>query len=206
MYREVSKLLLYCDIGQDSILSHLCSIFEEWEKATSEKQILIKRIYKQVKRLLDLATKYGFDGNLWHNYLVFLLMTNENSFSLTCERVGVREGSVNQFAKSDLAVFRRLFDFDFSKIESDLDIDCFSVLSHYRAIAKNEQRYNRDASEKIQALTLRLTQAKDVDAMFRILTDYYRTSGLGIFGFNRAFRIKAAGDEQPLGLLRHEAL
>ena len=45
----------------------------------------------EIKRSHDLATTYGFDANLWHNYLTFVLMTNENSFSLTCECVGASE-------------------------------------------------------------------------------------------------------------------
>ncbi len=56
------------------------------------RQTLVRGLYHQVKRLLDLATDYGFDGNLWQNYLTFLLMTNENSFSLITERVGQLRG------------------------------------------------------------------------------------------------------------------
>ena len=60
-----------------------------------------RRIYAQIKRLLDLSTDCGFDENLWQCYLTWLLMTNENSFTRTCERAGRQEGSVNHFAKGD---------------------------------------------------------------------------------------------------------
>ena len=50
-------------------------------------------IYTQIKALLDLATSYGFDENLWHNYLTFLLLMNENSFSLVSEKSTVQDGS-----------------------------------------------------------------------------------------------------------------
>ena len=50
-----------------------------------------------MKALLDLATTYGFDKNLWHNYLTFVLVTNENSFSMTSEKVGANNGTVNHF-------------------------------------------------------------------------------------------------------------
>ncbi len=55
------------------------------------RQTLVRGIYHQVKGLLDLATEYGFDENLWQNYLTFLLMTNENSFSLITERAGAQD-------------------------------------------------------------------------------------------------------------------
>ena len=194
MYRETSKLLLYSNLGEDSILLKLAGIFCDWEHRACDKSELIGRIYAQVKRLLDVATLYGFDNNLWHNYLTFLLMTNENSFTLTSERVGASEGSVNHFARADFRIFKRLFDFDFAPIEQDLGIDCFTVLSHYRAIPKKAQMYYRAVSEQVRALALAIDAAPDADAVFTLMTDYYRDHGVGMFGLNRAFRIQPEGD------------
>ena len=194
MYRETSKLLLYSNLGEDSILLKLAGIFCDWEHRACDKSELIGRIYAQVKRLLDVATLYGFDNNLWHNYLTFLLMTNENSFTLTSERVGASEGSVNHFARADFRIFKRLFDFDFAPIEQDLGIDCFTVLSHYQAIPKKAQMYYRAVSEQVRALALAIDAAPDEDAVFTLMTDYYRDHGVGMFGLNRAFRIQLEGD------------
>lgn len=190
MYRETSKLLLYSNLGSDSILLRLSEIFSDWDHRLCEKPELIRRIYVEIKRLLDLATLYGFDTNLWHNYLTFVLITNENSFSLTCERVGASDGSVNHFAKADFRIFKRLFDFDFTPIEIDLNIDCFSVLSNYRAIEKKAQMYYRNVSEKVRALSAAIEQAKDEEEIFDLVTRHYRDHGVGMFGLNRAFRIR----------------
>jgi predicted AAA+ superfamily ATPase len=121
-------------------------------------------------------------------------MTNENSFTRTCERVGAGEGSVNHFAKSDFAVFRRLFDYDFSPVEQDLGIDCFSVITNYQAIPKRERTYNQDVSRQVQTLCTALESAKDGEDMFRFVTDYYRQYGYGVFATNRAFRIQHETD------------
>ena len=193
MYRETSKLLLYSNLGPDSILRRLSDIFFDWEHGAEEKPGLIRRIYAQVKRLLDLATAYGFDTNLWHNYLTFLLIANENSFSLTCERTGASDGSVNHFARADFRVFMALFNFDFGPIEADLGIDCFSVLSHYRAIPKKAQMYYRNVSEKVRALSAAIEGAADENEVFDLVTAHYRDHGVGMFGLNRAFRIRPAG-------------
>ena len=109
MYKQVSKLLLYSNLGSDSIIMRLCRIFEDWEKGTADRDSLIHDIYIEVKRLLDLSTQYGFDCNLWQNYLTFLLVTNENSFSLTCEGQGATEGgSVNLLALKDMKIFSKI--------------------------------------------------------------------------------------------------
>ena len=138
MYREIAKLIMYGDMDHDDILYQLGEIFRRYEEKTSSKSQLIQDIYTQVKRLLIVATDYGFDHNLWHNYLAFYLVTNENPFSITCEKVGANDGSVNHFARNDFAVFKNLFDYDFTQIEADLGIDCFSRLSDYHSIPKKE--------------------------------------------------------------------
>ena len=194
MYRETAKLLLYSNLGEDAILTRLAEIFKDWEAGSCDKPDLIRRIYAQVKRLLDLATVYGFNRNLWQNYLTFVLMTNENSFSLTCERVGATEGgSVNHFAKADFAVFRQLFHFDFSAIEADLGVDCFSVLTDYTAIPKKAHMYYRTVSERVQALSGAIAAAADADEVFALVTAHYRDCGVGMFGMNRAFRLADDG-------------
>lgn len=194
MYNIVSKLLIYGDMDKDSILMELSDIFRCMDEETQSKDILTTRVFKQIKRLLQTATDYAFDKNLWHNYLTFLLITNENPFSITCEKVGASEGSVNYFAKSDFKAFKELFDFDFSKIEKTLGIDCFSRISDYQAIGKPELMYNKNVSEKVQALSEKLETAKDENEFFNVVTDFYKAYGVGMFGLNKAFRIEETGN------------
>lgn len=196
MYRETAKLLLFSNLPEDSILLRLSAIFEDWSRGVAEKPALIHRIYGEIKRLLDLSTTYGFDGNLWQNYLTFLMISHENSFSLTSELTGAQEGgSINHIATADFAVFRRLFDFDFTPIEADLGIDCFTLITHYHAIVKKEQMYNRQVSEKVRALSEAIAQTTCADQVFRLISQHYRQDGVGLFGLNRAFRIHPAGND-----------
>lgn len=190
MYREISKFILYRDSLDGTILAELGKVFEDFENNSATDDNLRTRIYAQVRRLLELATKYGFDNNLWHNYLTFLIITDENPFSLTYEKAGVQEGTVNGFAINDFSVFKALFDFDFSPIEKSLGINCFSVLSDYQAIAKREQIYNKNVSEKVRALSARIEQAADGREIFEVVAEFYKDFGVGMFGLNKAFRIE----------------
>lgn len=194
MYNIVSKLLIYGDMDEESILMQLSDIFRCMDEGSQTKDVLRTRVFKQVKRILEVATDYAFDKNLWHNYLTYLLITNENPFSITCEKVGASEGSVNHFAKSDFKAFKELFDFDFSRIEDELGVDCFSRISDYKAIGKPELMYNKNVSEKVQALSERLETAKDENEFFDMVTDFYKAYGVGMFGLNKAFRIEECGD------------
>lgn len=194
MYKEISKLIMYGDMKRDSILYQFGEIFRRFEEKTSGKPQLIQDIYTQLKRLLIVATDYGFNKNLWHNYLTFYLVTDENPFSITCEKVGANDGSVNHFAKNDFRVFKALFDYDFSVIENELGIDCFTRISDYTSIHKKELMYNRNVSEKITALSEKLEKASDENEFFDCVTEFYRQYGVGMFGLNKAFRIKELPD------------
>lgn len=218
MYKQVSKLIVYRDLGEDSILKHLAAIFEDFDwykenvlgsssafsaskleemkdKKHISKESLITRIYGEIKRLLDLATDYGFDDNLWHNYLTFVMMTNENSFTLTSEKVGANDGSVNHFAMNDFKIFKELFDYNFYEIEKELGIDCFSTISNYKAIVKKERMYNYNVSEKVRELSKRLEKCDDGEGFFKEVTQFYADYGVGMFGLNKAFRIRNIGDK-----------
>lgn len=190
MHNIVSKLLIYGDMPKDSILMELSSIIREFKGENYKKDEIITRIYHQVKRILEVSTDYGFDRNLWHNYLTYLLITNENPFSLTCEKVGANDGSVNYFAKNDFKQFMKLFDYDFKPMEEELGIDCFEKLQNYKAIGKTELMYNKNVSEKVQSLSLKLEKAKDENEFFDYVTEFYKQYGVGMFGLNKAFRIK----------------
>ncbi len=196
MYQLTSRLLLFSDLGGDSIPEELGRICEGLDKKALDKDTAIHRVYVQIKRLLDLSTLYGFDGNLWQNYLTFLLVTNENSFTLTAEgdQSDINaDGSVYAFAKQDFEVFRRLFHYDFSSLEQTLGVDCFTLVTNYKALHKRACLYNKSVSETVRALSEQLAAAPDANAMFDLLIHHYRTRGVGMFGLNRAFRI--ASDE-----------
>ena len=188
MYREVAKLIIYGN-HEDTILMKMSDIFKKIDRDEETPDKLISDIYEQIKRILEVATDYGFDKNLWHNYLTFYLITNENPFSLTCEKVGANDGSVNEFAKNDFKVFMNLFNYYFRPIEAALGINCFSLISDYKAIVKKELMYNKNVSEKVQALSLKLETAKDENEFFNYVTDFYKAYGVGMFGLNKAFRV-----------------
>lgn len=189
MYNIVSKLLIYGDMPKDSIIMELSDIFKKMYDNSQTKDELITRVFTQIKHLLQVSTDYGFDKNLWHNYLTFLLITNENPFTLTSEKTGANDGSVNIFAKNDFRAFKELFDFDFSKIEDYLGIDCFTCISNYKAVHKKELMYNKNVSEKVQTLSKKLETAKNEDEFFNYVTSFYKDFGVGMFGLNKAFRI-----------------
>lgn len=198
MYHLVSQLLVY-RIDEDSILYKLSKIFKDFNTGQYEnKEEIINRIYTQINRLLTLSTDYGFDKNLWHNYLSFILAMTENPFTLVSEKVGQNKGTVNEFAKNDFKIIKQLFDFDFTKIEKELGIDCFSTIENYHAVIKKEQLFNKDVSIKVQELSNLIEKAQTELEIYEIVTDFYKHYGVGKFGLNRAFKLSHESDSDFL--------
>lgn len=219
MYKLTSNLILYSALKNDPVLSGLGAVIRELDhsvpsnrfdpiscKEISElvssdgstvldKAGLISTVYDQIKTILDIGTDFGFNSNLWHDYLTLRIISDQNSFSLTCEGNGAQEGgSVNTFARNDFRIFKALFDYDFSAVESKLGVNCFSILEDYHAISKEAKLYDRSVSAIIRNLSDRLAACENEDEFFTLISDHYKNYGVGMFGLNRAFRIKGSGD------------
>lgn len=196
MYRLISKLVIYKNLKEDSILESLSRIIRELDgnpaagEPVIDREAIISEIYAQISSLLSLAAEYGLRGNLWHNYLAFLLAMAENPFSLSCEKCGAEQGSINNFAKNDFRAFKALFEYDFAQIEERLGIDCFRLISDYQASHEEGGRCTSTAGYKIMQLALQIAGARDEDEIFDCVTGFYKKYGAGLFGLNKAFRIR----------------
>ncbi len=193
MYHLTSQLIAY-RFSSDSIINRLSNLYREYENGSYYKEELVDSIYSEINNLLSLATDYGFNYNLWHNYIAFLLAMSENPFTLTSEKIGKKDGSVNKFIKSDLEIIKKLFDFDFTQIEEDLDINCFSIITDYNAIVKQEKIFNKDVSVKVQKLSKSIEETNTTEELYDVITDFYKEYGVGKFGLNRAFKLSHESD------------
>ncbi len=210
MDRITSRFLIYGGLPEDSVLMQLAEVCRILRAGEYDPNEITSHVYAQIKKILVISTDYNFDGNLWQNYLTYLLVTAENPFTLTAEKTGGSEGTVNHFAKSDFSAFMELFRYDFSWMEELLQTDVFSCITDYKAIEKPSLMYNGSVSEKVRALSDKLAAAKDADEFFRIMTGFYKDYGVGMFGLNKAFRIADAPDGsvifKPVANMEHVVL
>ena len=83
---RIEECILYRDFEHGEILKQITFLIDRYE-LTGEKEFEEEKdiFYKSVGGLVEMAGMYGFSGNLWHNYLTFLLVNHENAFSTACE-------------------------------------------------------------------------------------------------------------------------
>lgn len=191
---RTNELMLYKNMEYGELLLDMTFLMENYDNEYYNKEDLRSLLFECVNTLLELSASHGFEGNLWHTYLTFLLASDENAYSTSCEIVGPVEGSINEIALHDFEVFKELYDFDFSGLEEELNAKCFSVLMDYKSINEGSKVFNKRIRDRICGLARYLGGAGSVEAFKDILTQFYKEFGVGKLGLHKAFRVEHPED------------
>lgn len=203
---RVNELMLYRHMEQEKILHDIAFLAENYNSDFYNKEDLRGLLFDCANEILELAVSHGLEGNLWHDYLTFLLASDENAYSTSCEIVGEISGSINQAALHDFAIFKELFDYDFSGMEKEIGAGCMSMLQDFTASNGYGSVFNKRIRDRICELSVSLGDAEDTEEFRRILTQFYKEFGVGKFGLHKAFRVEhgAEGTEiVPITKIAH---
>ena len=208
MITGVKELILYRDLENGQILLDMTWILEHLEKKEQISEVR-DRFFSCMHDLVELAGNYGFENNLWHNYLTFLLVNNENIFSTACEIRGVTEGSLLSLARHDFAIFRELFACDFTELERMLQAGVFEEFLHYARTESTGKLFNRRIRDRICELSDQLANAETLEAFTEYMVSFYKEFGVGKLGLHKAFRVAHVGDDvqiEPITNIAHVKL
>lgn len=208
MITGVKELILYRDLENGQILLDMTWILEHLEKKEQISEVR-DRFFSCMHDLVELAGNYGFENNLWHNYLTFLLVNNENIFSTACEIRGVTEGSLLSLARHDFAIFRELFACDFTELERMLQAGVFEEFLHYARTESTGKLFNRRIRDRICELSGQLANAETLEAFTEYMVSFYKEFGVGKLGLHKAFRVAHVGDDvqiEPITNIAHVKL
>ena len=203
---RVNELMLYRHMEQEKILHDIAFLVEKYDSDFYNKEDLRGLLFDCANEILELAVSHGLEGNLWHDYLTFLLASDENAYSTSCEIVGEISGSINQAALHDFAIFKELFDYDFSEMEKELQADCMSMLQNFSASNGHGSVFNKRVRDRVCELSVSLAGAEDAEEFRKVLTQFYKEFGVGKFGLHKAFRVEhgAEGTEiVPITKIAH---
>lgn len=190
--KSAGELILYKDFNgtDEEIFYPMASIIERSRRGGMDAKEERQKFYECFHRLLEISASHGFQGNLWHNYLTYLLISNENAYSRACEIRGNIEGSINEIALHDFEVFRYFFKFDLEELGRKLGVDCIPVLLHYERFEGNGKVFNSRIRDRICDLSVRLEQTENVSEFKDCVTEFYRDFGVGKLGLHKAFRVE----------------
>lgn len=187
---RVHELMIYKNFEQDNILHDMSFIMENCENEYYNKDDMKALLFECINGMLELADSHGFEGNLWHVYLTFILANSENGYSKACEIKGAVEGSINKAARHDFQIFKEYFDFDLEKIGTALEADSIDILYDYEMVQTTRKLFNKRIRDRICDLVKELEHASSVEEFQMKVTAFYKDFGVGKLGLHKAFRVE----------------
>ncbi len=194
------ELILYKKFENGKVLSDMVWLMDSYRSGDNRMRPVF---FECMHELLEMAATHGFSGNLWHCYLTNLLVNNENSYSVACEIRGEVEGSVNQLALHDIAIFKEFFDFDFTEMTEVFKAPEFGMVLDYESTADSSRIYSTKIRDRICYLAEQFAATENALEMKAVLTGFYREYGVGRFGLHKAFRVVHTDDGARIDPIRN---
>lgn len=196
----IDSLVLYKEVEYQKLFEEFVLLMNHANSPTTdckdenkdEKSLL----YSTVGKLLEFADKYGFEGNLYHCLLAFILANDENPFSTACELYGSVEGSLQTIASHDLEIFRQLFQFDLLELDRHYQANAMTMITDYKNGGRTSKVFNKRIRDRIQDLAHALEAAESVEEYYQHVTGFYKEYGVGKLGLHKAFRLTKDEENQ----------
>ena len=174
---KTEHLILYRNMEYQNLLEEMDAALETGGMSGD--------VWSLANQLIELASKYGFEGNLWHCFLALCIANHENAYSISCEIRGQAGGSLDALAREDFAIFKELFDYDIRSLGGAV----WELLSCYRPAQADSRVFNRRIRDRIVNLAVQLEKSRNPGEFQIHAAEFYREFGVGKFGLNKAFRI-----------------
>lgn len=203
---RIRELIVYRNFEHGEVLSDMAFLFDHYQSDFYNREDLVNLYYECIHNMVELAGNYGFEGNLWHNYLTYLLVNNENTYSLAAEIRGGVQGSIRELARHDFEIFKELFDFDFDPMEKILGVCCYRMISEYQGSDDQGKMFNQRIRDRICSLSRLLGSADSMETFEQAMNDFYREFGVGKLGLHKAFRVihtEKGAEIEPITKIAH---
>lgn len=128
------KLIFYYKLAQNPVIEKVISLLESYNDA----------LYQEIlSELLTVSYQLEIKGDLFRQYLCYLIASDENAFSLTAEHVGTQiDKSLQDLVLKDIEVLKELFSrspFDIYLREKERPEVVVSIFESFASASNNTQ-------------------------------------------------------------------
>lgn len=176
-FNELDQLTVFHSINKDEIIQKFKS-----QSTQGAGQI--------IKALIEHSENNSLSGDLWQNYLGDLILTDENIFTLSCEKFMISEDkSLYQTAVHDLKILKRLLSLSVIDIFKDYPGNLYSLGSNYQPVEEaNKNTYQKPMELFTGSLEETIYQ----------LNKYFYEHGSGLLNQYRAFSWESENNLVPV--------
>lgn len=171
----MDELIVFNPLYQDDEIESCFNMYNELINGN------LKNSNKFVSLLIKLAEKYNLYDNLFNSLLTYLLINNENSFTLALERKKQISSNLKAVVMNDFKIIFNMFNTNFEMLEP-LQRNLINSFTPSKPVI------NQELFEVSTTLQENLTKCNNVDDFYTILEKFFLTYGVGKFGLNKAFR------------------
>ncbi|MDR2654867.1 MAG: ATP-binding protein [Oscillospiraceae bacterium] len=147
--------------------------------------------FKCMRKLLDFSETYILENNIWQNYCTFVLINNENYFSLFWERNKSAATEISLEIVHDFKIMQSVFNYDLHNFSQTLGINHVMIESicNYSALNQKSKHINTALIKKINILVKSLKNAETPQEFGQFIREFYSAYGSGKYLLYRAFKI-----------------
>lgn len=165
---SIDSIVIYKSISEDKIIKlikKLCTGEDSFDT--------FSRI---VNELSSASEKKGYSGNVMKKYIIDLFLTNENTFSIMCEKgINAKNSSLYRLALNDIKIMLRLADFDMSAVESCSNAS-YEIMDY------------KPVNVKESEILSHICSISEPEKVFDEFIKFYNTFGCGNIAVYRSFR------------------
>ena len=97
-----------------------------------------EKVMKLTRRLVSFATEFALYGNIWQQWIAYMMMMHENPFTLTCERRPAgKTSTMMRLAERDFELFRELMHLDLETLGKATGTDLLAMMAKYHMHLKH---------------------------------------------------------------------
>ena len=74
---RTKELMIYKHMEDGQILTDMTFLMENYDNDYYNTEDMKGLLFEQMNDILELSASHGFEGNLWHTYLTYLLASHE---------------------------------------------------------------------------------------------------------------------------------
>lgn len=177
---KLNQLIIYRNIINDPIIKSIEELFIEISKEYFDIRKIEEIYFGIIHKIIIEHDKKGFKGDLIKNYIIDMVMNDENIFNKNCDKYkGNISKSIYEAVLHDLNIIKEFLNSDFSILKK--------IIGEYQFIEDYIPTIEKNYSEEFK-YNFRNFYEKDEHEIIDNLIDFYSEKGYGKYSCNTAFR------------------
>ena len=128
---RTNELMLYKHMEEGQILQDMTFLMENYQNDYYNMEDMKGLLYDAVNEILEMAVSHGFEGDLWHNYLTYLMASHENAYSTSCEIVGDYTNTGSNSKMFNSRIRDRICDLSKALAETETAVEFKDIMTQF---------------------------------------------------------------------------